>query len=114
VRAMLATAETGPVELTAVSSYQVIYRLESTFSTHAGSALFERYVTTSDDGSHEVIVEVPSSSTLRQRAAPLAAAFVSHLARHVYEAFDMPTDKLDEIMIRLFDEAEALSPTRLS
>jgi hypothetical protein len=111
VRAMLAKAETAPVGLTEVSSYQVIYRLESTFSTHAGSALFSRYLTANDDGSLECVVELPSSRTLREKSASLAAAFVSHLAWHVYEEFGIDTEGLGELMIRLFQEAEAFSPT---
>ena len=115
VEELLQTKDTGTVRYSDVSSYGLLYRLESHFSAHANYASFGRYldpplVVEADDpdGIQQVVNPAPNP-TLRERAAPVAASYLAHLARHVYREFGISTVEIDNLLVRLLGGAGMLA-----
>ena len=86
----------GPVEHSGISSYNVLYTLESAFSIHAGYASFTRYLALSQDESVEHVVAQPSSDTMRDRGEYVGAGYVALLAWYVHDAFGISTNELGD------------------
>jgi hypothetical protein len=88
-----------PVSYSGLSSYDVLHRLESAFSVHAGYALFHRYIRLSDDGTREEVVAQPTIEAVRDRGEYVGAGYTSVLAWHVYDTFGISTTALESLII---------------
>jgi hypothetical protein len=109
VEVRLRQMDRRPVRYSGLSSYDVLYRLESTYSAHAGYALFMMYVKESADGTREEIEPHPSRPIVRERAASVAAAYIAHLAGHVYAQFGISTADVDALLVELLRRAGMLT-----
>jgi hypothetical protein len=108
VEGLLQRTDQGPIEYSGVSSYDVLYRLESMLSTHAGKALFDRYVEPATSVPYERVIAAPVLQVPEEQLAAMAAVWVAHLAWFVYRDFGMSTSELQAPFMFLIGEAKMI------
>jgi hypothetical protein len=116
VEKWLQTVRAGPIAYADISSYRVLYRIESHFSAHANFASFGRYLDPPNAPLAEKskvvqrVIEPHPSESLQTKAVPAAAAYLAHLAWFVYNAFDLSTEEVETILDGLLREADMFRP----
>jgi hypothetical protein len=109
VEALLQETDQGPIEYSGISSYDVLYRLESMFSAHAGMALFDRYVEpATDERPYERVIAAPMLQVPVERLEAMAAVWVAHLAWFVFREFGMSTSELQAPFMVLIGDARMI------
>lgn len=105
VEARLRDSTRVPVSYSGLSSYDVLHRLESAFSVHAGFALFDRYIKLSDDGQREEVVASPTIQAVKDRGESVGASYTAVLAWHVYDTFGIGTADLEALIVPILQQA---------
>ena len=109
VEGLLQASEQGPIEYSGISSYDVLYRLESVFSVHAGKALFDRYVDpATDEQPFERVISSPILQVPVDQLEAMAAVWAAHLAWFVYREFGISTSELQLPFMSLIGEAKMI------
>jgi hypothetical protein len=108
VEARLRDEEHGPITHAGISSYRVLYTLESAASIHAGWGSFTRYLTVSEDGEREEVVPNPRSDALLDKGEYVGAGYTAILAWYVHDRFSISTVEIGALIPEILSRAGML------